>query len=62
MSDTMLTIPQAAELMGVRPGTLKGWVLTRQIAYIRVGQKLIRIPKSEVDKFLERGRVEVRRA
>jgi excisionase family DNA binding protein len=60
MGAYLLTMQEAAERLGIKAATVRSWVLSRQIGYIKVGKKLIRIPASEVEKIIERGRVPAR--
>ena len=53
MSDgRMLTLAQAARLLGLQPVTLRAWAARRKIAVHRLG-RAIRVPMSEVERLLE---------
>lgn len=55
LSESLLTQEQAAEILGVTPGTLSVWRCTKRynIPYIKVG-RLVRYRKSALDSFLDR--------
>jgi len=55
-SDKRLDVSGAAEFLGVRPPTIRKWILKRQIPYVKVG-RLVRIRQSDLEKLLERGTV-----
>lgn len=55
-TDKRLDVPAAADFMGVKPPTIRKWILRRQIPYIKIG-KLVRIRQSDLEKLLERGTV-----
>jgi excisionase family DNA binding protein len=50
MSD-LLTIPEAATLLRLRPSTLRAWVLRRKIAYVKVG-RLVRVRRCDIDGLI----------
>ena len=57
---TLLTVPQAAERLGVRPSTVRFWIWQRRIAFVRVG-RCIRIGDETIDALIARGTVPARR-
>jgi excisionase family DNA binding protein len=50
------TIQQAADELNVSVHTIRAWVASRRIGYVRLG-KSIRIPYGEIHRLLERGMV-----
>jgi excisionase family DNA binding protein len=52
----LLTILQAAELLGLQPATLRFWVWTRKIPYVKVG-RAVRISEAAIEQLIERGTV-----
>lgn len=44
----LLTIPEAASMLRLKPSTLRAWVLRRKIAFCKVG-RLVRIRRSDVE-------------
>lgn len=57
--ERLLKIPAAAEVLNLRPKTLRAWMAARRIGYIRVGGA-IRIPASEVQRIIAEGKVPAR--
>ena len=55
LNESLLTQAQAAEILGVTPGTLSVWRCTKRynIPYIKVG-RLVKYRKSALDAFLDR--------
>lgn len=52
-STRLLTIEQTAEHLGVKPATIRSWILKREkIEVVKVG-RLIRIKESSVHKFID---------
>ena len=45
-------IDEAGAYIRVRPGTLRNWLSARRLGYVKVG-RLTRIPKIELDRYLE---------
>lgn len=43
---------EAAEYLGLTPGTLRVWVSKKKIPYVKVGGK-VRFRKSDLDGFLD---------
>ncbi len=52
--DVLLSIPQAAQRLGLKVQTLYNWVSLRRIGAMRVGRR-VSIPESEVLRILAEG-------
>jgi excisionase family DNA binding protein len=52
-----LSIPAAAQLIGVSQHTLRAWVRNRQFAHYRLGRRIV-IHRSDVETFLARHRID----
>jgi excisionase family DNA binding protein len=50
----MLTREQAADYLGVKPGTLEVWASTQRYAlpYVKVG-RCVRYQRADLDRFIE---------
>jgi excisionase family DNA binding protein len=47
----LLSVEEAAEYIGVRPGTLRNWLSARRIAYVKVG-RLTRVSSETLNRFI----------
>lgn len=54
--DSLLTVPQAAERLQVSVRTIRAWIFTRRIEYVKLGSA-VRIRESVLQEMLERGRM-----
>jgi excisionase family DNA binding protein len=59
--ERLLTVREFARALGLRDSTGRAWVLRRKVAYVKVGARAIRIPQSEIQRFLNAGFVPARR-
>jgi excisionase family DNA binding protein len=57
----LLTLPEAAERLGLKEATLRFWVWQRKIEIVRVG-RAVRISDEVVKHLIERGTVPARRS
>lgn len=57
--EPLLTIPQVAELLNVKPKTIRRWVYREEIPYEHVG-RLIRFVPSKIKAWLDARSVEPR--
>jgi len=56
----LLRVGEAADRLGVKESTVRAWVLRRQLGYVRVGKRAVRIPSSEVQRIINEGAVPAR--
>jgi excisionase family DNA binding protein len=48
----LLSVPEAAERLGLKPGTIRAWLLRRKnLPFVRCG-RAVRIPAEAVEKFI----------
>ncbi len=52
----LLRIPEAAELLGLQPSTIRKMVLQRAITVVRPTRRSVRIPEEEVVRIQREGR------
>jgi excisionase family DNA binding protein len=52
----MMTVVQAAHELAVAEVTIRVWLGQRKISYVRIGWA-IRVPSSEIERFIEAGTV-----
>lgn len=55
--DRLLTAEQAAQILGIKLVTMRSWISKRVIGSTRLGKRSVRVPESELQKLVERGRV-----
>jgi len=48
----LLTVDEAADLLRVKPSTIRAWVLKREIPFLHVG-RLVRIRRSDIEALIE---------
>jgi len=58
----LLRVDEAAEVLNVKPSTIRAWLLKRKLPRVRIGQRAVRIPLEAIEKLIientipERGR------
>ena len=50
----LITIKQAAELLGVHPNTIRNWIADGRLQVERIGTRIIRIDKNQLNKLFTR--------
>jgi excisionase family DNA binding protein len=55
----LLTIPEAAGLLRLKPSTLRAWILRRKMPFCKVG-RLVRIRRADVDALVSASLVPAR--
>ena len=53
----LLTTEQAAEILKIKPGTLRSWVSQRKIPYVKLG-RLVRFDKNAIENFIEQNSID----
>jgi excisionase family DNA binding protein len=51
------TLPEAAERLGVSVKCLRGWIYRRQIPYVKVGGRAVRVAEDTIEQIITRGTV-----
>ena len=51
---TLLSVPQFANALGVKPSCVRRWILLRKITVIKIG-RLVRVPVAEVQRLIDSG-------
>jgi excisionase family DNA binding protein len=54
MGDRLITVRQAADVLGVQPRTLYKWAWQRRLPIVKIG-RLTRVRASDVQKMLDHG-------
>jgi excisionase family DNA binding protein len=58
----MLSVAEAAQNLGLRPTTIRAWLLRRKIACVRLSARCVRIPRAEIERVIRDGTVPARPA
>ena len=56
----MLTVEEMAKELGLKSPTVRDWMAEHKIAYVKLGTKAVRIPRSELERLLREGLVPAR--
>jgi len=51
----LLTVPEVATQLAVKPCTIRKWINQRRLAVVRVGQRAIRVKQADVDQIIREG-------
>ena len=57
----LLTTKEVATLLGLSDETVRRWIQTRRIRYVKVGARAVRIGEDEVQRLILQGTVMPRR-
>jgi len=52
MNSELLTVPEAAALLRLKPSTIRAWVCQKRIPYVKLG-RLVRIKRSDAEALIE---------
>jgi excisionase family DNA binding protein len=50
----LLSVPQFADSLGVKPSCIRRWILLRKINVVKIG-RLTKIPATETQRLIDRG-------
>jgi len=53
----LLTYEQAAELLGVKRGTLYAWVHLKRVPHIRLSKRCVRFDRGEIEAWIAKQKV-----
>lgn len=54
MSEQLISLKQAAEYLGVSPNTVRNYIAKQGLKAQRVGPKLIKFRKADLDRFIDK--------
>ncbi len=55
----MLSVSQAAQALGLKPGTIRAWIAQRKLGHVKLG-RAVRVPRTEIERLLREGAVPAR--
>jgi excisionase family DNA binding protein len=56
----LLRVEEAADLLAVKPSTVRAWLLKRRIGSLRIGGRAVRIPAGEIERIIAEGTIPAR--
>ncbi|GLI52204.1 hypothetical protein TSYNTROOL_22900 [Tepidanaerobacter syntrophicus] len=56
--DNYISIEEAAEYLGVKASTIRTWIKTKGMPSHRVGSKLLKFKRSEIDEWVNNEKCE----
>ena len=59
VSKGMLRVEEAAQELGLKPSTIRAWILRRRITYVKLN-RAVRIPRVEVERIIREGTIPAR--
>ena len=57
----MHSVQKAAERLGLKPSTLRAWILHRKISYVKIG-RAVRIREQEIERIIRENTIPARAA
>lgn len=57
MENTLLTVRETAKMLTIKESTVYRWLFDKKIRPVKIGTRMIRIPKAEVERILAEGQV-----
>ena len=57
---SLLTIPEASARLGLKPATVRFWIWSRRIAYVKVG-RAVRLREDTIDEIIQQGTMPAKR-
>lgn len=58
--DGLLRVPEAAALLGLKPATVRAWLLQRKLPCVRLSARAVRLRRADVERFISEGFVGAR--
>jgi excisionase family DNA binding protein len=56
----LLRVPEAAALLGLKPATVRAWLLQRKLPCVRLSARAVRLRRADVERFISEGFVGAR--
>ena len=60
--DELLTVVQAASVLGIRPWTLRHWIAARKIDVVKYGHGSVRLRRSVLERYVASCTIKARRS
>ena len=52
-NENYISIDEAAAYLGVKPSTIRAWIKSKNMPHHRVGGKLLKFKRSEIDEWID---------
>lgn len=52
MDSDLLNVPEAATLLRLKPSTIRSWVCQKRIPYVKLGGRLVRFRRSDLEALI----------
>ena len=56
----LLRVPEAAALLGLKPATVRAWLLQRKLPCVRLSARAVRLRRADVERVISQGFVGAR--
>ena len=56
MTDELLTVAEVAEILRLNQQTVRNWIDNGKLAHIRLGERRVRIKRSDLDRIINPSR------
>lgn len=56
----LLRIGEAAQLLNLRPSTVRAWIQQRKIGYVKLSARAVRLRRADIERLIARGSVAAR--
>lgn len=51
----LLRVPEAAALLGLKPATVRAWLLQRKLPCVRLSARAVRLRREDVERIISEG-------
>ena len=48
----LLTVPEAASFLRLKPSTIRSWILQRKIPFVKLGQRAVRFRRCDLETLI----------
>ncbi len=60
LEDGLLRVDEAAALLGLKPATVRAWLLRRKLSCVRLSARAVRLRRADIEKVIAEGFVGAR--
>ncbi|HUZ45212.1 MAG TPA: helix-turn-helix domain-containing protein [Terriglobia bacterium] len=59
-ADGLLRVHEAAALLGLKPATIRAWLLKRKLPCVRLSARAVRLRRTDIEKIISQGLIAAR--